>query len=135
MTTQAYANKIAGKSLQEVLALPELLVTEMQQDGVFLAFCTDKMYFHVMGARNQILQINIGEKKNFDICIDDDLTFRPCREDGENARAVIRLEWGIVTGQSAGYKLTTNWASVPLVFTGNDGHASQGILFDREAIR
>ncbi len=137
MTLNECAAAVQDKTFNDILELPELFLTEMQQSGLYLCFCPDKKYFHIMGAHNDIIEIQKDAVENYDIRIqvdaDGSIYFHPSDKDQlQPGDRLIHLSWQSLDN-SGGYVLQSDMDSVPVHLTG-EGHYCIGMLLSGESL-
>ena len=139
MTGKECATELQQKSFKEIFALTEDFLTEMQQSGLFLAFCSDKKFFHVLGAHTEIIEIAFDEAEdNSNIHVFRDaeggINFKEekqmqAAEDG----ALIYLKWQVI-GENAGFVLSTTIPYGQVALRG-ENNVCRGIVFSRADLK
>jgi hypothetical protein len=146
MTKKECAEVVNHKSFHQVFELPEAFLQQMQENGLYLAFCPDKQNFHVIGSHNEIIPVDFNIVDQFDVSISinqgevkfhtgiDTLhkgTVKSEVIDYANNKALIKINWNQIENKRSGYMLTSSFGYEPVTLK-DDQNICLGMVFSKD---
>lgn len=144
MTKKECAEVVNNKSFHQIFELPEAFIQEMQESGLYLAFCPDKQNFHLIGSHNEIIPVDFNIVDQFDVGIiikqgevkfytgADTLHKGSVKSDSgkTNADFLIKIDWNQVENKRSGYILTASFSYEPVILK-DDQAICSGMVFSK----
>lgn len=134
MTRESCAAALNGKRFHEIFELTENFLADMQESGLFLCFCPDKMYFHILGAHQEIVPLSTGTADNGVVCVqlqggEGKVSFTLVAGASDCRGQVISPSWKAIE-DTAGYVLQTSIPSEQ-VWLREEGRVCLGLVFSK----
>jgi hypothetical protein len=143
MTKKECAEFLNNKSFHQVFELPEAFLQQMQERGLYLAFCPDKQNFHVIGSHNEIIPVDFNIADQFDVKIIvrqgevrfhtglDTLHKNTEKSGTVNNEPLIKIDWNQIENKRSGYILTSSFDYEPVILK-DDQAICLGIVFSKD---